>query len=480
MRMTLQFLGATQEVTGSCHLLEVDGRQLLLDCGLIQGGKADQLRNHEPFLFDPKTIDAVVLSHAHIDHSGRLPLLVKSGFSGPIYTHKATAELCAIMLKDAAMLQRRDAERLNKKRAKQEMEPIEPLFIEEDVDRAMAQFVLLDYGEVARVIPHVDISLSDAGHILGSAIVELFLGEGAEQKKLVFSGDLGRAGMPLLNDPCLIDSADLVMMESTYGNRVHRSWEDTIEELKQIFSKAISESRGNILLPAFSVGRAQELLYLFHLYAREWDLSRWEICLDSPMAIEATRVYLNNYPLMDDDFKRFTRMHPGQHPLLSNVEFILSTDESMRLNEVHKGLIIIAGSGMCNGGRIRCHLEHNLWRPECDVIICGYQAISTPGRAIVDGVDEITIHGKSIDVKATIHTVGGLSAHADQAELIRWYSHFKDRPPLVLIHGEPEAQNGLVDKLNLSRSICPDALAIATYGDKLDLSGLPELIWVTP
>lgn len=478
--MTLQFLGATQEVTGSCHLLEVDGRQLLLDCGLIQGGKADQLRNHEPFLFDPKTIEAVVLSHAHIDHSGRLPLLVKSGFSGPIFTHKATAELCAIMLKDAAMLQRRDAERLNKKRAKQEVEPIEPLFIEEDVDRAIAQFVLLDYGDMTRIIPYVDICLSDAGHILGSAIVELFLGEGSEQKKLVFSGDLGRAGMPLLKDPCLVDSADLVMMESTYGNRMHRSWDDTIEELKQIFAKAISESHGNILLPAFSVGRAQELLYLFHLYAKEWDLQRWKICLDSPMAIEATSVYLNNYPLMDDDFKRFTRMHPGQHPLLSNVEFILSTDESMLLNDIHKGYIIIAGSGMCNGGRIRCHLEHNLWRRECDVIICGYQAISTPGRLLVDGAKQLTINGKSIEVAAEIHTVGGLSAHADQAELIRWYRHFKERPPLVLVHGESEAQEGLVDKLQQENSTCPRALAIATYGDKLDLNALPELIWIKP
>ncbi|MDO6638512.1 MBL fold metallo-hydrolase [Shewanella sp. 5_MG-2023] len=477
MEMTLRFLGATQEVTGSCHLLTIDGKQVLLDCGLIQGGRAVELRNHEPFAFEASTIDAVVLSHAHIDHSGRLPLLAKLGFDGPIYTNKATAELCTVMLKDAAMLQQRDNERLNKKRKKQQLEPISALFDQQDVDKAISQFVPLDYQVENPIVPHVSVRLFDAGHILGSAIVSLQLGEGSQQKTIIFSGDLGRAGMPILRDPTLIDNADLVLMESTYGNRLHRSWDETIAELKQIFAKAITESRGNILLPAFSVGRAQELLYLFHLYAKEWDLSRWKICLDSPMAIEATRVYINNYPLMDEDFKRFTRMHPGEHPLLSNVEFTQSTDESMLLNEVNKGLIIIAGSGMCNGGRIRCHFEHNLWRPECDVIICGYQAEGTPGRALVDGQPELTIRGKSVKVAAKLHTIGGLSAHADQAELLRWYRHFNHQPPLILVHGETTAQQGLVDAIQQDKSSAPQALAIAAHGDKLDLNGLPQLVW---
>lgn len=477
--MTLQFLGAAGEVTGSCYLLSVGHGQLLLDCGLIQGGKADELRNHDPFSFAPETISAVVLSHAHIDHSGRLPLLVKAGFDGPIYTHNATAQLCAIMLKDAAMLQVRDTERTNKKRAKHDLEPLEPLFTVEDAEQAISQFVPLEYDQVIRVIPHVDICLSDAGHILGSALVELWLGEGQSQKKIVFSGDLGRAGMPILQNPTLVDTADLVLMESTYGDRFHRSWSDTLVELKDIFAKAVNQSQGNILLPAFSVGRAQELLYLFHLYAKEWELGRWKICLDSPMAIEATRVYVNNYPLMDEDFKRFTRQHPGQHPLLSNVEFIQTTEESIALNDVHKGLIIIAGSGMCNGGRIRSHLEHNLWRPECDVIICGFQALGTPGRALVDGADELTIHGKSVKIAAKLHTVGGLSAHADQAELLRWYRHFEDQPPLVLVHGETEAQQGLVAVINQDPNTKPKALAIATRGDMLDLTALPKLRWMT-
>ncbi|GDY27000.1 MBL fold metallo-hydrolase RNA specificity domain-containing protein [Agarivorans sp. Toyoura001] len=478
MTMTLQFLGATEEVTGSCHLLTLDQHQILLDCGLIQGSKADAMRNYQDFPFDPSSIDAVILSHAHIDHSGRIPQLVKAGFTGPIYTHKASAELCEIMLKDTAMLQARDTQRLNKKRIRNNLPELEALFDDQDVAQTVKQFVPLNYGEKVALFPQLSVRLSDAGHILGSAIVELWLSEIGTRKKLVFSGDLGREGMPILNDPVAIEQADLVLMESTYGNRFHRSWDDTISELEQIFSAAISGSQGNILLPAFSVGRAQELLYLFHLYAKQWDLSRWKICLDSPMAIEATKVYINNYPVMDDDFKRFTRQHPGEHPLLSNVEFIQSTEQSMELNEVSKGLIIIAGSGMCNGGRIRCHLEHNLWRSECDVIICGYQAISTPGRMLVDGADHLTIRGKPVKVAAKLHTVGGLSAHADQAELISWYQQFVDSPPLILVHGETSAQQGLIDAIRESPACQPQALVAAKRGDKLDLGALPELVWL--
>ncbi|MEE1674662.1 MBL fold metallo-hydrolase [Agarivorans aestuarii] len=477
MTMTLQFLGAAEEVTGSCHLLTLNDKQVLLDCGLIQGSKADAMRNYQAFSFDPSQIDAVILSHAHIDHSGRIPQLVKSGFTGPIYTHKASAELCAIMLKDAAMLQQRDTERLNKKRLKKGLEPLQALFDEQDVEQTVQQFIPLNYGESVQVLPQLSLQLSDAGHILGSAIVELWINEIGTRKKIVFSGDLGREGMPILDDPEIIHEADLVLMESTYGNRLHRSWQQTIDELEQIFAAAISGSQGNILLPAFSVGRAQELLYLFHLYAKQWDLSRWRICLDSPMAIEATKVYINNYPVMDDDFKRFTQQHPGEHPLLSGVEFIQSTEQSMELNEINQGLIIIAGSGMCNGGRIRCHLEHNLWRPECDVIICGYQAISTPGRMLVDGADYLTIRGKPVKVAAKLHTVGGLSAHADQAELIHWYQQFKHSPPLVLVHGEQQVQQDLLAAIKASLSQ-PAAMLAAKQGDKLNLSALPELVWL--
>ncbi|MFQ6371562.1 MBL fold metallo-hydrolase RNA specificity domain-containing protein [Shewanella sp. YIC-542] len=476
MTMTLQCLGATGEVTGSCHLLEINGGQLLLDCGLVQGSKKDELRNQEPFSFDPHAIDAVVLSHAHIDHSGRLPLLMKRGYDGPIYTHKATAELCAFMLRDAASLQQRRMERENEKRAKQDLAPLAPLFDENDVEAVLQHFIPLEYGVRFEPVPGITVCFSDAGHILGSAMLELWLNDGTQQKKLVFSGDLGRAGMPILQDPTMIDDADLVLMESTYGDRCHRTWEATLEELKAIFAKAISESRGNILIPAFSVGRAQELLYLFHLYAKDWELGRWKICLDSPMAIEATKVYVRNYPLMDEDFRCLLRLNPGNHPLLGNVEFIQSTEESMALNDIHQGLIIIAGSGMCNGGRIRSHLAHNLFRPECDIIICGYQALGTPGRLLVDGATELTVHGESVPVNAVIHTVGGLSAHGDQQELLCWYQHFKNAPPLLLVHGEPDAQTVLA-KVVQQQSPATDVV-IAEMGDKLDLGQLPKFAWL--
>lgn len=476
MSMTLQFLGATEEVTGSCHLLTLNQRQLLLDCGLIQGGKSDVARNRDPFEFAPAQIFAVVLSHAHIDHSGRLPALVQQGFDGPIYTHKATAELCEILLRDAAKLQLRDTERVNKRREKQQLEPLAPLFTETDVEQVLSHFMPLEYEQLVPIMPGVSIMLHDAGHILGSALVELFLDDGEAQRKVVFSGDLGRKGMPILRDPELIDSADLVVMESTYGERLHRSWDDTLSELKAIFAATIQSSRGNILIPAFSVGRAQELLYLFHLYAKEWQLAGWTIVLDSPMAIDATRIYVGNYPLMDEDFQRMTRLHPGSHPLLSQVRFISSTEESMSLNDIDHGLIVIAGSGMCNGGRIRCHLQHNLARPNSDVIICGFQALGTPGRLLVDGAEALTISGQSIPVRARIHTVGGLSAHADQAELLRWYGHFHQAPPLILVHGEPSSQQALLAQL---AQVSPQTHGvIAEHGDMLDLQRLPELVWI--
>ncbi len=339
----------------------------------------------------------------------------------------------------------------------------------------MSHFIPLEYDQLVPVMPGVNVMLHDAGHILGSALVELFLDDGEQQRKVVFSGDLGRAGMPILRDPTMIATADLVLMESTYGERLHRSWEDTLTELKTIFSETIQSSRGNILIPAFSVGRAQELLYLFHLYAKEWQLADWTIVLDSPMAIEATRIYVHHYPLMDEDFQRLTQLHPGEHPLLSHARFIRDTAESISLNDIDHGLIIIAGSGMCNGGRIRCHLQHNLARPNSDVIICGFQALGTPGRLLVDGAEELTIAGQSVPVRARIHTVGGLSAHADQAELLRWYQYFEGAPPLVLVHGEPAAQQVLLAKLAAQS---PETHAvIATHADTLDLAGLPNLHW---
>lgn len=466
MKMQIEFLGAAGEVTGSCHLLRVGEHRILLDCGMIQGGHKDEERNREDFPFDPNAIDAVVLSHAHIDHSGRLPLLVKSGYRGPVYTHRATADLCRIMLKDAAFLAEKDAEWDNRKRERKGLPLVEPLFTVEDAEAALAQFRELDYGEKQDIVPNVSVRLSDAGHILGSAIVEVWIGAPGHQRKLVYSGDLGRSGMPILHDPALVQQADMVVLESTYGDRLHRGWDSTVAELDAIFNDALSNGKGNILIPAFAVGRTQEIIYLFAKYRKQWALDRWRVFLDSPMAIEATEAYIRNSELFDKESMALWRSHQ-QESLLPNLHFTRSAEESMQLNQVRSGAVIIAGSGMCTGGRIKHHLKHNVWRRECHVIITGFQAHGTLGRALVDGAARIRLWGETVRVAAKIHTIGGLSAHADQAGLMRWYSGFGNRPPVVLVHGEAQASDGLAARL---RDELSAPVHIARRGDLFDLS----------
>lgn len=446
MPFHIQCFGAAGEVTGSCHLVQVGAQRILLDCGLIQGDRKNEARNREPFPFDPKSIDVVVLSHAHIDHSGRIPLLIKSGYRGPIYTQHATTDLCRTMLRDSGSLSEKDAEWENRKRERKGLPLIEPLYTVQDVEVAMEYFEGLNYGQQQQILPGVKLRLTDAGHILGSAIVELWLNHNGQQCKLVFSGDLGRSGMPILGDPTPIHDADLVLMESTYGDRLHRSWEQTQSELHEIFNDALSNGRGNILIPAFAVGRTQEILYLFAKNYKEWKLDRWHIFLDSPMAIEATDAYARNSELFDDESLKLWRHH-HERSLLPNLHFTRTAEESMQINRLRAGAIIIAGSGMCNGGRIKHHLKHNIWRQECHLIITGYQAYGTLGRTIVDGAEHIRLWGETIRVAAKIHTIGGLSAHADQNGLVKWYSHFEDHPPLMLVHGEAQASDSLADRL---------------------------------
>ena len=444
--MQIQFLGAAGEVTGSCHLVQVGDHRILLDCGLIQGRRKDEARNREPFPFDPKSIGAVILSHAHIDHAGRIPLLVKSGFKGPIFAQKATVDLCDILLKDAAFLSEKDAKWENRKRERKGLEPVEPLFTIKDAEIALQQFRGIDYDIETTVLPGITSRLSNAGHILGSSIIELWLGSGKEKRKLVFSGDVGRSGMPVLQDPVGIKQADLVVMESTYGNRLHRSWDETRAEIKAVFNDALTNSKGNILIPAFAVGRTQEILYLFAKHYEEWELHRWRIFLDSPLAIEATAAYARNSQHFDDESLQLWRSHQ-ERSLLPNLHFTRTAEESMQLNQVHSGAIIIAGSGMCNGGRIKHHLKHNVWRKECHILITGFQARGTLGRALVDGAPHIRLWGETMRVAASVHTIGGLSAHADQNGLLKWYSGFDDRPPVVLVHGEEQATDGLSECL---------------------------------
>lgn len=444
--MKLQFLGAAGEVTGSCYLIQLGKVKILLECGLFQGTLQDEARNRQPFPFDPATIDAVILSHAHIDHSGRIPLLVKSGFSGPIYTHKATFDLCRILLRDSAYLSEKDAEWENRKRERKGLPLVEALYTVQDAERAQQQFRPLAYQQQQTLLPGVKLRFADAGHILGSAIVELWLEQAGKKCKLVFSGDLGRSGMPVLEDPEVIKEADLVLLESTYGDRLHRSWEDTRKEVAEVFADAIATSKGNILLPAFAVGRTQEILYLFAKYYEEWQLSRWQIFLDSPLAIEATEVYAANSDLFDDESLRLWR-ESQRLQALPNLHFTRHAEESMKINNIRGGAIIIAGSGMCNGGRIKHHLKHNVWRRECHILMTGFQARGTLGRALVDGASHIRLWGETIRVAASVHTIGGMSAHADQAGLIKWYQNFSHRPPLVLVHGETEASSQLAKKL---------------------------------
>ncbi len=464
MTIEVKFLGATGEVTGSCHLVTVGKHKILLDCGLIQGRAKDEERNRVAFPFDPASIDAVVLSHAHIDHSGRLPLLVKAGFRGAIYTHRACRDLCRIMLKDSAFLQQKDAEWENRKRARKGLEPVDAIYTIEDAQVAMKQFKGMVYQQKKHILPNVTLQLNDAGHILGSSIVELWLEDEGQQRKLVFSGDLGRSGMPILEDPEVITEADLVIMESTYGDRLHRSWSETQKEISEVLSTATNGS-GNVLIPAFSVGRTQEILYLFAKYYKKWRLDRWQIFLDSPLAIEATRIFMNNSDLFDADMQTLL-LKNKQQSILPNLHISRTTNQSMALNRVHSGAIIIAGSGMCSGGRIRQHLKHNVWRSDCHVIISGFQASGTLGRKLVDGAKHINLWGESVQVAASVHTIGGLSAHADQTALKNWYGNFNNRPRLVLVHGEPRAQECLA---NVLQSELNADVIIAKRNQKINL-----------
>jgi len=443
--MKLTSFGAAGEVTGSCHLLEVGKKQILLDCGLIQGRRKDELRNHDPFPFDPSRLDAVVLSHAHIDHSGRLPILFKQGFRGKIYTHDASAELCDILLKDSAYLNARDVEYRNKRRARRGKPPLEPLYNPNHVEKTLQSFRTLPFGKSQDITEGVNITLYDAGHILGSAMVEIKLQENDQSRTLVFSGDLGHRGAPILKDFTYLKHADLVLMESTYGDRLHRDWSDTFDEVSEI-AKAIKNSAGNVLIPAFSVGRSQMILYMFARYFDEWDLGRWRIYLDSPMAIKATDLYLKYTKLYDETAAAFYDEHG---PLLSmpNLTFTKTADESRQINRQDSGAIIVAGSGMMTGGRILHHLKHNLWKPDTHLIISGFQAHGSLGRKIVEGAPTVKLWGERVKVAAQIHTVGGLSAHADQKGMLDWYESFEGRPPVLLVHGEPDAANELANQL---------------------------------
>lgn len=445
---SLTFIGAAQQVTGSCYLLQLNQQQFLLDCGMVQG--ADQVREWHKFRFPfkPKDIDAVILSHAHIDHSGLLPLLVAKGFKGKIYCTPGTAELLPVLLKDSVNLYLKDLEWQNKKAARAGKKVQEPVMAVKDAERVSELLQTLSYNKRGFPLPGVELEFADAGHILGSAIVQLWLKGKQAMRKLVFSGDLGNPATVLLPAATEIPQADIVLMESTYGNRDHQPLANTIEEFATALSEAY-DAGGNVFIPAFALGRSQEILYYLALLYRQGRLKQRLVFLDSPMAISITKIYDDYlHRLEQADLDRIGyKKGMTLEQLLPMLKLSESIEDSMAINRVTHGAIIIAGSGMCNGGRIVHHLKHNLWKNTNHLVFVGFQARGTLGRRLVDGEKRVKMFGQDIVVKAKIHTIGGFSAHAGQAELLAWAKAVHGEPAFYLVHGEPEAQAVLQQKL---------------------------------
>jgi metallo-beta-lactamase family protein len=445
--MRLHLLGATGEVTGSSSLLEVGKKKVLVDFGLFQGARFAMEKNRRLPPFDVRKIDAVVLTHAHLDHSGRLPMLARLGYEGPIYATPATIDLTRLLLKDSARIQQSDTERTNKRLLRRGHMPIEPLYLEVDVDEIMNRFVPMPMNKTMQVTAGVNVFPVDAGHILGSTSLKFTLEEGGNRRIVVFSGDIGMKNTPLLKDPETFDEAHWVVLESTYGDRDHRSADATIEEFREILVQAESEKR-RVLIPAFAVGRTQQLLYHISKLTEEGRISaNLPVYLDSPMATAATQLHLEHPELMDDETKS-RDFCARLERLKKRVRVVETRYESQALNDDWSPCVIIAGSGMCNGGRIVHHLKHSVWRLNTDVLMVGYQAEGTLGNKLVKGHKKVRILGQMVEVRARIHTLGGFSAHAGQTELMEWLKPLAARKPTVLLnHGEDRSRAALAEKI---------------------------------
>ena len=442
-RMKLKFCGAAKSVTGSCHMITTEKHKFLLDCGQFQGSdEMDEM--NKTFEFDPSEIDFVLLSHAHIDHSGRLPLLVKQGFKGKIYCSDPTADLINIMLKDSAYIHEKEAEWKNRKNQRAGRALVEPLYTMDDAENALKQVAPVLYNQLLTIDEEIQAVFNDAGHILGSSIIELFLKEAEGDSKLVFSGDLGVKGRPILRDPTVIKKADYLIMETTYGNRVHEPHTKSILSLIQIVEKTIKRG-GTVVIPSFAVGRTQELIYEFNRFYEEHDeykafLDKVIVYVDSPLATSATEVFRRNAHVFDDELKEY--IMKGDNPLdFKNLVFTRTSEESTALNTNPNPKIIISASGMCEAGRIKHHLKHNLWNPKSSIVFVGYQAEGTLGKSIVRGDKDVTIFGEKIHVEAEIFDLQGFSGHADRDGLLEWLQGFQIKPAQIfLVHGEPEAK----------------------------------------
>ncbi|KAA3644349.1 MAG: MBL fold metallo-hydrolase, partial [Proteobacteria bacterium] len=449
--MKITFYGAAREVTGSCFLVETATCRFLVECGMNQGGHDASARNHQPFAFAASSIDFVLLTHAHIDHSGLLPKLTKAGFKGAIHTTIATTDLLRVMLLDSAHIQENDYERAMRhaKTSHDRNEVMPPLYTHKDAEDCLSQVKSHDYDQP--VIPNQGVRcvFRDAGHILGSAIIEVWLTEQGKTIKLVFSGDLGQPGRPIVRDPTIIEEADILVIESTYGNRIHQDMAAIEAELIDAIDCTLNDKGGNVIIPAFAVGRTQEVLYHLHRLSRAGHLHDLKVIVDSPMATEVTRITQQHMNLFDEATKNLA----GWHRLGKDIPFLHFTESvagSKALNKIRSGAIIISASGMCTAGRILHHLLHNLPRPECSVLITGFQAQGTLGRRLVDGAKQVRIFGQEIPVRAAIYTAGGgLYAHADLQALLAWTGRFI-RPPrqTFVVHGEETAATDFANSLS--------------------------------
>ncbi len=448
--MKITFCGAAKIVTGSCFLVETEEDRVLVDCGMFQGRKDIVKLNFEPFMFEPRDVSHVLLTHSHIDHSGLIPKLVKSGFTGKILATGATSDLCKIMLEDSAHIQELDTEAENRRRKRAGLEPREPLYTLEHVNEAVNLFDSVEYGKRRRITPNIEVCFRDAGHILGSSIIEMAVKEGGKETKLVFSGDLGQWDAPIVRDPTIIEDADYVFIESTYGDRLH---EDVVNRSEHLLRhvKETYEKGGRLLIPSFAVERTQELIFAFNKLIKKGVFPEEKIYLDSPLAIKATEVFKKHRECFDEEALTLFE-EPLTYPRLV---YSLSTEDSMKLNTITGPCVIIAGSGMCNGGRIRHHFKHGLWDSKNTVLFVGYQASGTLGRVLLDGATQVKMMGMNIVVKANVKKIDSYSAHADYKELIKWAKGFSKKPKkFFVVHGEKDSSEALKLKLEQEGMAC--------------------------
>lgn len=440
--MKITFFGAAGEVTGSANYLETDHASILVDCGMFQGGKNQKNKNQPPKQPRFQKLDAVLITHAHLDHTGRLPLLVKSGYTGPIYATEATLELTELVLQDSARIQEYDAQRQNRKNQRAGRPMVEPLYTPDDVEQTLKLFKPVSYNNKVSAAPGISVRWVEAGHLLGSASIEVTVEENGANKTVVFSGDIGPKKKPLIRSLQPLSHADVVVMESTYGDRNHKSLIASNDEAIELIRRT-AERKGKIIIPAFALGRTQELLYGLAAAVNNGRLPKFPVFIDSPMAIRATEIFRNHPYLFDDESLALVKSGQLREDL-SQVVASNTAKQSMALNEMSGPIMIIAGSGMCTGGRILHHLRHNLWRPETAVIFVGYQAQGSLGRRIVNGAEEVRIFGETIAVNAEVATINGFSGHADQSELVEWFDSLSaSQPRLILTHGEKKSRKAL-------------------------------------